>query len=107
MANNHVRMSPKNMEFLCTHCGTFKPIEPGLTSRLEDQIARFESDHASCPVPVFKPGDKVSFCGEHAVVVANYGDSGTVEIAGQGRMNWYWSFQGERVMPVKGVHAKA
>jgi hypothetical protein len=98
--SDHTRVNPKNMELVCTHCGTVKPIEPGLTSRLEDQINRFNSDHIACPVPVFKPGDKVSFCGETATVVSNFGDSGEVEIPGEGKMRWYWQFQGERVMPV-------
>lgn len=100
MNSDHVRMSPKNQKFLCTHCGVYKPINPGLTSGLQDQIDAFTTAHAACPVLVFKSGDRVSFCGEEATVVSNYGDSGTVEIDGQGRMNWYWKFQGERVMPV-------
>lgn len=97
--SDHTRVNPKTQEFVCQHCGTVQPIESSLTAHLEDQIARFNSDHIACPVPVFQPGDKVVFCGERATVIANYGDSGTVEIEGQGRMNWYWKFQGERVMP--------
>lgn len=49
----------------------------------------------------FKPGDKVEFCGERAVVVANYGSSGLVEIPGEGRCHWYWEFQGEPVRLVE------
>ena len=49
----------------------------------------------------FKPGDRVSFCGEEAVVVENYGTQGIVEIPGEGRCKWYWVFQGEPVRLVK------
>ena len=45
----------------------------------------------------FKPGDRVEYCGEEAIVIANYGSSGTVEIPGEGRMSWYWFFDGEPV----------
>jgi hypothetical protein len=45
----------------------------------------------------FKPGDRVEFCGIEAVVIANHGSMGTVEIPGEGRMTWYWIFQGEAV----------
>ena len=51
--------------------------------------------------PGFKPGDVVSFCGEEAVVVADHGDRGTVEMPGEGRMTWYWVFQGEPVRLVR------
>jgi len=49
----------------------------------------------------FKPGDRVSYCGEEAVVIANHGSSGIVEIPGEGRCKWYWVFQGEPVRLVK------
>lgn len=98
--SDHTRVNPKTMELVCTHCGVIKPIEPSLTAHLEVQINRFNSDHTACPVPVFKAGDKVMFCGETATVVSNFGSSGVVEIPGEGRMTWYWEFQGERVMPV-------
>jgi hypothetical protein len=45
----------------------------------------------------FKPGDRVEYCGEEAIVIANHGSSGTVEIPGEGRMTWYWMFDGEAV----------
>jgi hypothetical protein len=47
--------------------------------------------------PNFKPGDRVEYCGIEAVVIANHGSTGTVEIPGEGRMTWYWVFQGEPV----------
>ena len=49
----------------------------------------------------FKRGDVVEYCGEQATVIANYGTSGTVEIVGQGRMSWYWNFDGEPVRLIK------
>jgi len=49
----------------------------------------------------FKPGDKVEFCGIKAKVIANYGDSGIVEISGEGRMTWRWVFEGEAVKLAK------
>lgn len=45
----------------------------------------------------FKPGDRVEFCGIEAIVVANHGSSGTVEVPGEGRVSWYWEFDGEPV----------
>jgi hypothetical protein len=50
---------------------------------------------------IFKPGDRVSYCGEEAVVVENYGDSGLVEIPGGGCMRWYWRFEGKAVKLVE------
>lgn len=69
MNSDHVRMSPKNQKFLCTHCGVYKPINPGLTSGLQDQIDAFKTTrlkrvrrdyrhHAltlELPVPVHAP----------------------------------------------------
>lgn len=49
----------------------------------------------------FRPGDTVEYCGEEATVVTNHGSCGTVEIKGQGRMSWYWDFQGELVNLVR------
>lgn len=54
----------------------------------------------------FKPGDRVEFCGIEAIVVANYGRSGIVEIPGEGRCAWHWVFQGEPVRLKKGKNAK-
>jgi len=51
--------------------------------------------------PDFKPGDKVEFCGIRAKVVSNHGDSGIVEVSGEGRMTWRWVFEGEPVKLVK------
>ena len=49
----------------------------------------------------FKPGDRVSFCGEEATVVENWGTDGYVEDDAGNRMRWYWEFQGEPVILVK------
>lgn len=49
----------------------------------------------------FKPGERVQFCGEEAIVLANYGTSGDVQILGEGRCHWYWKFQGEAVTRVQ------
>jgi hypothetical protein len=49
----------------------------------------------------FKPGDRVEFCGIQAVVIANHGSTGTVEIPGEGRMSWYWEFDGAQVTLVE------
>jgi hypothetical protein len=54
----------------------------------------------------FKPGDRVDFCGIEAIVIANFGSSGTVEIPGEGRMSWYWEFDGEPVRLVEETPAK-
>jgi len=51
--------------------------------------------------PVFKPGDRVSFCGEEATVVSNWGISGTVKDNTGTQMHWYWEFQGEPVVLVR------
>lgn len=51
----------------------------------------------------FRAGDVVEYCGEQATVIANYGTSGVVEIEGQGRMSWYWKFDGADVTLVKAV----
>lgn len=64
-----------------------------MTIRLRDWIEK--------PGSNFKPGDKVEFCGIEAVVVANYGSSGVVDIPGEGRCAWYWMFQGEPVRLVE------
>lgn len=55
----------------------------------------------------FKPGDTVEYCGEQATVLANYGTSGTVEIPGEGRMSWYWVFDGEPVRLIRRAECTA
>ena len=50
----------------------------------------------------FKPGDNVEFCGITAKVVSNFGDSGIVEVPGEGQMTWRWVFEGEPVKLMKG-----
>lgn len=99
--NDHIRVNSKTLDLTCTHCGSVEPLKPNLTARLEDQIADFKTTHGTCAVPVFEPGDRVSFCGEEATVVTNYGDEGMVDLGGGQKCRWYWMFQGERVMPVK------
>jgi hypothetical protein len=66
---------------------------------IDINIGKYEAPFRLVPVKndSFKPGDRVLYCGEEATVIENYGRSGTVEISGQGRMNWYWEFQGESV----------
>ena len=54
----------------------------------------------------FKPGDRVEFCGEEAVVVMNYGSQGVVEIPGTGKCVWHWMFQGTPVTLVKAAPRK-
>ncbi len=48
----------------------------------------------------FQPGDIVSFCGDEAVVVSNWGRSGTV-CQGDQTMEWQWVFEGEPVKLVR------
>jgi hypothetical protein len=49
----------------------------------------------------FKPGDRVEFCGIKAKVVSNHGESGIVEVPGEGQMTWRWIFEGTPVTLVK------
>lgn len=57
----------------------------------------------------FNPGDIVSYCGEEAEVVQDYGDSVKVKMPtsfpgrpnGYDVMSWYKVFQGEPVILVK------
>lgn len=99
------RVDLQNKRFICLGCGVTELFaSSGLTQGFSEDMAAFREEHATCTMPDhdFKPGDRVEFCGEEAVVVDNYGDSGTVEIPGQGRMKWYWVFQGT---PVRRVNA--
>jgi hypothetical protein len=98
---DHCRVNLRDLQLVCGNCGVIENFQPGLTLAFEETITKFRQVHTACPRPIFKPGDHVSFCGEKAVVVENHGSSGTVEIPGQGRMNWYWEFQGEPVIPVR------
>lgn len=101
---DHVRVSLHEMKLQCANCGTTEDFAPGLVLALEEKLGTFRVAHAACLRPVFNPGDRVSYCGETAVVIENHGDSGTVEI-GTGhvkeRGKWYWEFQGEPVIIVK------
>jgi hypothetical protein len=101
---DHIRVNPRDMSLVCGNCGVIENLQSGLTVELENTISTFRGAHAACPRPTFKPGDRVSFCGDEAVVVENHGTSGTVEV-GTGRirerMTWYWEFQGEPVVPVR------
>lgn len=49
----------------------------------------------------FQPGDVVEYCGEEAVVIENFGSSGAVRLVPEGRMTWYWAFQGVPVTLVR------
>lgn len=43
----------------------------------------------------FEAGETIDFCGDHYIVEANHGNSGTVrEPDGQRISPFYWSFQG-------------
>jgi hypothetical protein len=45
------------------------------------------------PLPA---GTQIEYCGIRATVVRdNGGASVQVEVAGEGRMSWWWKFQGE------------
>lgn len=101
--NDHIRTNTRTLDMICTHCGAVQPMTPGPVLDVLSKLETFKQEHASCPVPVFKPGDRVSFCGEEATVVSNYGSEGMVDLGGGQLCRWYWVFQGERVTPVKGV----
>jgi len=45
----------------------------------------------------FQPGEKVIFCGLTGTVKANHGSGGIVDVDGEGRVHWHWTFQGEKV----------
>jgi len=50
----------------------------------------------------FKPGDTIEYCGDHFVVIENYGDSGVVEEPGGGhQVKFYWYAYGEKCRLVK------
>jgi hypothetical protein len=101
---DHCRVNLNDMQLVCGNCGVIERFQSGLVGEFENQLSTFRGAHAACPRPTFKPGDRVSFCGDEAVVVENHGTSGIVEV-GTGRikerMTWYWEFQGEPVIPVR------
>jgi hypothetical protein len=56
----------------------------------------------------FTPGERIEFCDEHYLVVANHGTSGTVRelgTNGQRISPFYWSFQGAECRRVAAVTA--
>lgn len=57
--------------------------------------------YGHCSTQEFKPGDRVSYCGDEATVVANWGGEGTVRDDAGNQMRWYWMFQGEPVRLVR------
>jgi len=100
---DHIRFNPKDMQIVCGNCGVMEDLVSGLTVALEETLVKFRAAHGACLRPVFKAGDRVSFCGETATVIANHGDSGTVELPGKLRERcvWRWEFEGEPVIPVR------
>ena len=97
---DHLRTNAKTLDTQCTHCGAVLPLTPGPTLEMQNKLEAFGEEHSKCKPVVFEPGDRVSFCGEEATVVMNFGTQGVVEIPGEGKCTWYWTFQGERVIPV-------
>lgn len=51
----------------------------------------------------FKKGDIIEFCGDQYIVEENHGNSGVVQEypAQDGKIRFYWTFQGERCTLVK------
>lgn len=104
-----IDLDKKNM--VCGNCGVSENFEVGPTERLTRAIDTFRNTHHLCPRPVFKPGDRVSFCGEEATVMENHGSQGVVDL-GQSRLGggefckWYWEFQGEPVLFIRSADAK-
>jgi hypothetical protein len=98
---DHVRINLKDQIMICGNCGVSETFEVGPTERLTRHIDTFRNQHHLCPRPVFQPGDKVSFCGDEATVVANHGSYGIVDMGGGEKYKWYWEFQGEPVIPVR------
>ena len=55
------------------------------------------------PLPA---GTVIEFCGEKAVVAVDYGgNSLVVEVPGEGRMTWYWKFDGAECQVVPSAEA--
>jgi hypothetical protein len=98
---DHVRISLKDQTLICGNCGVSDTFEVGPTERLTRAIDTFRNAHHLCPRPVFKSGDRVSFCGEEATVMENHGSQGVVDLGGGQFCRWYWEFQGEPVIPVR------
>lgn len=100
---------------VCLRCGTEERFPSNLTGELLAAMDTFREKHTNClavPQPEhsvpsinatkpFKPGDVVEYCGEEAVVVENFGSSGVVRLVPEGRMTWYWVFQGTPVTLVR------
>ncbi len=45
----------------------------------------------------FEPGERIEFCDDHYIVIANHGNTGTVREAGLNGAQlsmFYWNFQG-------------
>lgn len=70
-------------------CGPGKLIE-------EDGVFHYERLLTNDESP-FVPGEAVVFCGLVGTVVENHGSGGVVEVPGEGRVQWHWTFQGEKV----------
>lgn len=101
------RVDLQNKKFICLGCGVTELFaSSGLTQGFSEDMEEFRQEHATCTMPDhdFKPGDKVEFCGIEGTVVENYGSSGLVDVPGDGRVAWYWVFQGT---PVRRINANS
>lgn len=98
---DHVRINLGDQFMICGHCGARETFTPGPTERLTRASDTFRNTHHLCPAPVFKPGDRVMFCGEEATVKTNHGRDGMVDLGGGQLCRWYWQFQGEPVPLIK------
>lgn len=97
------RVDLKDKKFICIGCGEEQFFaSSGMSQDFMNDMAAFREEHATCALPVFAPGDKVEFCDIVGTVVENYGTSGLVDVPGDGRVEWYWVFQGT---PVRRVNA--
>jgi|SRR5271157_5906860 len=101
---DNARVDMEGRVLVCVACDAVEQFVSNVTGEFLQQIDGFTVKHAKCevaPEEPFKPGDIVEFCGEEAVVEANFGDSGRVLLPGQGTCNWYWNFQGTPVRRVR------
>lgn len=92
--NTSLRAELESRTLSCADCGAEEPFVSNETEAFLNQMDEFSRKHSTCVPKPFEVGELVEFAGIEATVVSNEGTTGWVDVPGDGRVKWYWNFDG-------------
>jgi hypothetical protein len=99
--NTSLRAELETRTLMCYNCDAEEPFVSNVTEEFLQQMDAFSAKHRTCQPKPFEVGELVEFAGIEGTVVSNDGDSGVVDIPGDGRVKWYWNFDGTSTRRVR------